>query len=466
MQNIEPFNSVNSESIFYAYKELFPNDFEFLVLYHLYSNYPSAEIQHAEIKQAIVDTSKLPYLDTGKERQTEKITKSLLRTFIERVPGKFNHFILTSHAERIIELVINRINNPYLRFPLKETFEMFFKLPDDIGQGIIALQRWHKFGFQNNARQMVTGHLDGLKLAVDDAIKALNRVLEADDLSAMQMLEEFSNNFQILGEKARQITDAIKMKVEVHYKLRNIVHAFIDSSEKELQPESTLNKIQHLAPSQQDIDTVVQIKEEVDHFFEKIDKQLDLISMKMAFAANKITELQESLRVQSKYKINLKKMLAFLLENSSSDIKNWIKLPDKFPARGIVQDKFRFMTLRYYDLGFLKRAKPYEQETDNDYEESQRHHFESELKDQALIREHCERAQQLLDTEKKLNVTNYIFDILKNGSLEVGMQTGYELIRNIDESNNLEITEELLSNNTNSIHLWKVVVQNNKDSVS
>jgi hypothetical protein len=60
--------TITPEQIFHAYGALFPTEFDFLVLYHLYSNYPSAEMQYAEIKQAIADTSRLPFMNTGKER--------------------------------------------------------------------------------------------------------------------------------------------------------------------------------------------------------------------------------------------------------------------------------------------------------------------------------------------------------------------------------------------------------------
>lgn len=197
--------AITPEQIYHAYSELFPNEFELLVLYHLYINYPSSEMQYSEVKQAILDTSQRAIITTGKERQVERIFKRLLRTFIERAPSRPSHFILTPHAEKMVEVVVHRIRNPYLKFPLKDTFETYFTLPDSATQDISVLKSWFKFGFQNNARQVVLGHLDSLKIAVDDAVKSLNQVLEADNLSAMQMLELFSGNFQILGDKARQV---------------------------------------------------------------------------------------------------------------------------------------------------------------------------------------------------------------------------------------------------------------------
>jgi hypothetical protein len=123
--NMEQDKPISPERIFYTYNELFPSEFEFLVLYNLYTNYHSSEIQFSEIKQAIVDTSRLPFITTGKDRQIERTFKGLLRTFIERVPSKFNRFILTPHAEKIVEIATQRIYNPYLKFPLKDTFETY-----------------------------------------------------------------------------------------------------------------------------------------------------------------------------------------------------------------------------------------------------------------------------------------------------------------------------------------------------
>ena len=448
---------ISIERIFHVFGELFPSEFEFLVLHNLYINYPTSEMQYAEIKQAIVDTSRLPFITTGKDRQIERTFKGLLRTFIERVPSKVGRFILTPHAEKIVEIVIQRIHNPYLKFPLKDTFETYFLIPDKAGEDIKELQSWFKFGFQNNARQVVVGHLDGLKLSVDDAIKALNQILEADDLSAMQMLEQFSKNFQILGDKARQITEAIKMKVDVHYRLRDIVDGYASK---------TLGASADYEEQQNNRRTAIQIKEDVHGFFENIDKQLDVINMKMAFATSKITELQESLRTQSHYKISLKKMLAYLLENSRADAQQWIKLPENFPARGLVMEKFRFRSIRYYDVGFLKRTKPFEQGTDANYEENQRIIFEQELFKQAAIQKHCEQIQAELDVSRQIDLDQKLFEIMQqDNGVEIGVQTGYEVIRNLSPNTLVEIKEELQSYN-NDIHLWKTTIYHSPDSPS
>lgn len=454
---------IDPERIFYAYGELFPNEFEFLVLYHLFRNYPSSEMQYAEIKQAIVDTSRLPFLFNGKDKQVEKVIKNLMRAFIERVPGRFNQFMLTQHAERVVEIVTQRINNPYLKYPLKDTFETYFKLPDNATEDIAHLKSWFRFGFQNNARQVVLGHLEGLKLAVDDAIKALNQVLEANDLTAMQMLERFSQHFQVLGDKARQIAEAISMKDNVYYQLRDVVAAFFDRLE-EVQTVTSANDGETYQTLRQHFLEATKIKEEVYSFFEKVDKQLDLINMKMAFAGSKITELQESLRAQSHYKISLKKMLVYLLQNSKFDPQQWVRLPEGFPVKDMVQQKFRFKTLRYYDMGFLKRSKPFEQQEDLEYEAEQRAHIELELARQARIQKYCEQAQNDLVETGKLDLGKRIFEIIKEeNDDEIGIQTSYEFIRNIPEGYQLSIEDELESDATNTIHIWKTTLQSSQD---
>ncbi|MDI3321410.1 hypothetical protein [Pinibacter soli] len=445
--------TITPERMYHAFGELFPSEFEFLVLYHLYLNYPEAEIQYAEIKQAITDTSRLPFLQ-GKDKQVERTFKGLLRNFIERAPTKYNRFLLTLHARKVIEIVTQRIHNPYLKFPLKETFETYFKLPVNAGEDTTRLQSWFKFGFLNNAQQVVTGHLEGLKLSVDDAIKALNQILEADDLSAMQMLEQFSKNFQILGDKARQITEAIKMKVDVHYQLRDIVEVFTDTtSDKEGTSMDTATRHNNRR-------IALEIKEDVHRFFDKVDKQLDLINMKMVFASTKIKELQESLRAQSLYKISLKKLLVYLLENSKIDSQKRVQLPEKFPTKGLVLEKFRFRSIRYYDMGFLKKAKPIEQETDEAYEEGQRKLFEHELYKQAQIQQYCEQIGEELSVIKLVDLNAKLFEIMQqDDGIEIGIQTGYELIRNLSRDSHVEIEEELMSNESKSIHLWKTTIQ-------
>jgi hypothetical protein len=454
---------VNPERIFYSYGELFPDEFEFMVLYHLYTNYPAQEILFSELKQAIEDTARMSFLANDKNRRKERIQKNLFRNFIERVPQKINYFVLTPHAERVIEIVTQRINNPYLKFPLKDTFEMYFNLPENAKEDIQALKSWFRFGFQNNARQVVISHLEGLKLAVDEAIKSLNEILEADGLSAIQMLEKFAVHFGMLGDKARQISEAIQMKVYVHYELRKSITSYTEKVEQELHAVNSglYEKIRG------DREAATAIQEEVHAFFEKIDQQLDLINNKMAFAGTKIAELQESLRVQSNYKISLKKMLTYLLENSTPDAQYWVKLPDSFPKKHWVREKFRFHTLRYYDLGFLKRAQPVEQTMDATYEAEQRVKFEQELDRQALIRDYCEKAQVDLYTAKRLDLSERIFEIMKHeDDLEIAVQMGYEFVRGLGPETDLQIEKSLQSNEAETFHIWKVMIQNKADLAS
>ncbi len=445
------------EELQVAFETLYPDEFEFLTLYNLYINYHSHEFQYAEIKQAIIDTSRLPFLLNGKDIQVERKFKRLLRSFIERIPSKSNYFVLTPHAEKIIDIVIQRINNPYLKFPLKDTFEQFFSLPDDVSDDIRRLQSWFQFGFHNNARQMVLGHLEALKLSVDDSIKALNSVLEMDDRSAIQLLEEFAENFKLLGDKARQITEAIRMKVQVHYRLRDIAEEFNNRTIDNIYGDGFLLFCRKEA---------LRIREEVSSFFNKIDQQLDLINQKMTFAASKISELQESLRAQSHFKLNLKKLLVYLLENSKQNPQSW-ELPIDFPTKDIVNQKFRLGTLRYYDMGFLKKTSVVIPEIDELYENEQRIQFELELKKQELIQQYCDQAESDLELFGKLDLTARIMDIIQvENGLELGVHAGYELIRNVSSFANVEISEILQSNRSNTFQLWKVAVRKDQHSNS
>lgn len=459
--------SINSEKIFQVYKDLFPDELEFLIIYTLYINKSAAseDFEHAEIKYAIIDSSKLSFLTTGKQIQVERVFKNLLGTFIERVLGNFNRFVLTPHAERLIEIVVHRINNPYLKFPLKETFEIYFQLPDNAKEDISLLQRWFKLGFQNTARQVVIGHLEGLKLSVDQAIKELNLVLETDDLTAIQMLEKFSVNFRTLGDKARQINEAIRMKDEVYYTLRDVVDLFIQEANAYNHPVTEEEKL-HYNELEQKKEIASTVKEEVYAFFDKVDKQLDLINSRLAFASFKIAELQESLRAQSHYKMSLKKMLIFLLENSTSDI-NGLILPAQFPRKDALQQKFRFRSLRYWDMGFLRKGQPFEQSSDEGYEKEERGRFEVELAKQELIQNLCEKALKDLSETKEFDLSARLFQIMEQeNSVEVVVQTGYEFMRSISDETDIKIEEKIQSDKNNNIQTWKVILQNNTSSNS
>lgn len=446
-------------SIYHTFDDLFPTRFEFMVIYHLHSMDRLEGFQYNEIKLAIRETARLPFWGDAKEPQVEKTLKSLLRSFLERPPGKAGFYMLTPHAVKIIEIVLHRIDNPYLNFPLKKTFEDYFALPEDAESDIAHLEKWHRLGFQDNARKVVLSHLEGLKQAVEDAIKDLNLILEADHLSAVQMLERFTGHFLNLSMQARQITEAIKMKTDVYYRLRDIADAIHKKT-------SLRTSEQHIAL--EDWKKAEAIKGNVNAFFERVDQQLDLINTKMAFATTKITELQESFKAQSHFKMKLKKTLAWLLENSKPDLKVWLRLPEQFPAKERVFQRFQFHTLRYYDLGFLKKASPVDIVLDNAYEISQRDAFEQELKEQIMIQHQVESWQQKLNVDGHLNVSEEMLLLMEKlpESISLSVQAGYELIRNLGDNATLSIQNELHSNQTNTLHLWKTTVQNNQNTIS
>jgi len=450
---------MDAVSICHTFDDLFPTQFEFMVIYHLHCMDRVEGFQYNEIKLAIRETAKLPFWGDAKEPQVEKTLKNLLRSFLERPPDKVGFYLLTPHAVKIIEIVLHRIDNPYLRFPLKKTFEDYFALPEDAGCDIAHLEKWYRLGFQDNAQKVVLSHLEGLKLAVEDAIKDLNLVLEADHLSAIQMLERFTNHFLNLSMQARQITEAIKMKTDTYYRLRDIADAFHQKISFGTNEQSI---------TQDDWNKVELIKGNVNAFFERVDQQLDLINTKMAFASTKITELQESFKAQSHFKMKLKKTLAWLLENSKPDLKGWVRLPAQFPAKERVFQRFQFHTLRYYDLGFLKKALPVDIVLDDAYEIAQRDAFEQELKEQIMIQHQVESWQQKLTVDGLVNVSEEMLLLMEKmpDSISLSVQAGYELIRNLGDNVTLSIQNELHSNHTKTLHLWKTTVQNNQNTIS
>jgi hypothetical protein len=152
------------ERVLEVFYEIFPSEIEALVIYDLFlakdNSRSSEEFDFNQIKQSIINVSKLPTLNTGRNIQVERIFKRLIGVFIERVPGNFTKFALTPHSEKLIELILNKIDNPYLKFPLKDSFEAYFKFPPEAENDPLVLLRWFKLGFQNTARQVVISHLE------------------------------------------------------------------------------------------------------------------------------------------------------------------------------------------------------------------------------------------------------------------------------------------------------------------
>ena len=115
-------------------------------------------------------------------------------------------------------------------------------------------------------------------------------------------------------------------------------------------------------------------------------------------------------------------------------------------------------------MGYFKKANPVEQSTDCGYEESQRNLFEQELHRQALIQQHCGQVQHELSIAGKIDLHKVLFEIMQQeGGMEIGIQTGYEFIRNLSPESRIQIEEKLISNESKGIHLWKTTIHNSTD---
>lgn len=451
-----------------VYTELFPESLEAMVLYCLYQEIKdstSKEFDFSVIKSAIHEVENLEFIKRSRNIQNERLFKKLLNGFVERVTGQSHKFYLTTHAERVIEIVLQRIDNPYLKFPLKDTFESFFSLPENLDNDIDKLERWHRLNFINTSQQVVLSHLEALKMGVDYAVAELNKVLDTDALTAMQMLEHFSLNFQTLGDKARQVGEAIVMKDRVYYRLKSTVNVYMERSEG-LTNESLRDSQYNYEQLDAEYKRARHIREDISSFFTRIDNQLTIINKRIAFASNKITELQESLSAKSHYKVSIKKILIYLLNNS-----NWGKpsalLPDNFPAKYTVRDQFRFYALRQWDLGFLKKGIPFRHTIDPAYELEQRNRFERELKQQQKIRDYTNVILEQVNKENRVDLSNQLMEIAdQNASAEMAVLSGHEVIRQINSHTKINVERRLISDATNTFHLWKISLQNKHSSNS
>lgn len=451
--------------IYRNYDLLLPPKEEGTIIFWLFKKIENKDIDknftYQDIQQAIKDTATL---DVNREPQTERLLKNLLHNFIERPAGKSNRYKLTEYALKFVQLVNHKINNPFRKFPLRESFQKYTEFRAEDIRSLELFESWFQQGFSYTTKQNIIDHLEALKDDVTQNIKQLNSILQIDEHDVARIVTCFNEIFKNLGAKADEIRDTLRLGVSLEQEIRKVIHSFYSEIQNCPHPQ-TEEEQSFYRSLKSNYNKAAAIQTDVKDFFIVVDEKLGQLRDKIVFASTKLNELHDNFRHQTKFRTNIKK-LAELVLKSAVYTREGPGLPN-FPRKIVPCENTRFSIVPFYDFfNPIISHNVLSVPVDKDYEDAQRKLITEELDRAHNIEKLTSSLIQELKDKKVLNFTDKFYEILeKENDVETPVQVGYDLLHFVYNSKDFQfkidrqLPDEVAKKN---ILIWKMNLSQKK----
>lgn len=419
--------------IYEQYNFLLPSKKEGLVVFGIHQKIKSKEIDSNFTYQDIeLVIKEVVQLEPGGIPQTENLLKTLLHHFIERPAEKKTRYKLTNYALDFIALVNHKLNNPFRKFPLRDSFQQYasFKAQDMVH--IHQFESWYEQGFNATTRKNIVNHLEALKDDTNASILELKSILLLDDASVTELVNKFSDIFEDLGRKAEEIKDTLLLGNNLNQEIQKVVDSFYKKTEA-LYPK-TEDELTVFGAITADYKRTETISLEVREFFGVINEKLAELNDRILFASGKLTELQDNFRYQSRFKLNIRRLLELILTESQQTGKE-LTLPESFPRYQVPYHPLKLIEVPYIEsfLPSVTMVKP--RAINIAYEQQERTRIIKELDHQATTARLVKKYKELLATGHEIDFTKHFYEIMDTEQeIEVPLQVGFELIQFANQS--------------------------------
>lgn len=448
-----------------SYSALIPTVFNALIIFTLDSKIKQGELKdrftQKDIAVVIQEVAKV-YFPNDSLPNTEPTVKKLIPYFLERPPDhRYETYSLTDYALNFIQLIQNKLTNPFRNFPLKESFTTYFSLQASSINEINQFKSWFTQGFDATSRRLIGEHLEALQDEVDNHINTLNSILQTD-CNALEMVHKFADTFGVLGQKATDLSNALQLKGKTLREINKVIEFFYIAIAEARHPQND-EETKRQEEREDDWLEAKILQQQVINFFNRVDMRLESIRTRIIFASSKLNELQENFQLQSKFKLNLKRLLKITLEYSSYHKDNF-QLADSFPLKTIVEEKTVFTFIPFYKFELSIPNYSIKQNLNEDYQAEKTAIILNAIEQQEKITKWVNILKEKLTNEQALNFSESFYEIanVENGNLEIPLQVGFELLQFASKKNSgyqVQISKELEGNLTqNNIHLWKMKI--------
>lgn len=422
------------------YEQLVPSREEALLMFRLHEKIRSGEIDAnfstQDIQRSIDDTARL---GIGPAPNRERLLKNLLTYFVERPADQRNRYCLTEYARKFILLIDHKINNPFRKFPLRESFQRYTDFSAQDMRQINQFESWYNQGFQATTRENIFDHLEELKSDVKESVLKLNKLLYSGDQPVLSMTAEFSRIFTDLGEKADEIRDTLRLGSSLLLEVEQVVFAFFRQTQDAKRP-TTQEESEHFANLTHAYIRSQEIQQEVKTFFEAVDDKLGQLREQIQFASNKLNELRDIFRFKSRFKINLKRLLESILNETISE-KGELSLPKWIKRRTLIEERFKLTAMPDLDREYEARNIALDLPDNSEHRRIELIKVETELVRQQRTAILVAAYKARLIRDGSLNFTEEFYKILEDEQdEEIAIQVAYELVQYVRDQANLKLT--------------------------
>ncbi|MFA5928602.1 MAG: hypothetical protein WC838_04830, partial [Candidatus Margulisiibacteriota bacterium] len=394
-----------------------------------------ANFSTQDIQRAVDETARL---NIGSVPNRERLLKNLLTFFIERPADQRNRYCLTEYARKFVLLIDHKINNPFRKFPLRESFKRYADFSALEIRQINQFESWYNQGFQATTRENIFDHLEELKADVKASVLELNKLLYSGEQPVLTMAGEFSRIFTDLGDKADEIRDTLRLGNTLLLEIEQVVLRFFQQTQDK-RPETSeefaaFNELIYAYTRSQDI------QQEVKIFFDTVDAKLGQLREQIQFASNKLNELRDVFRFKSRFKINLKRLLEQLISETSAG-KADLVLPGWLPRPMLIEERFRLTAMPDFDRDYESRNMVLEMPEDSEHRRLEMGKVEAELGRQQRTAVLVAIYKERLMLEGALDFTTEFYRILEEEQdEEIAIQVAYELVQYTRDQHDLQLS--------------------------
>jgi hypothetical protein len=324
------------QSLAKDYKELIPTEVETgLLITALKRQVESGMMEEAFTQNDFNDTLFIVQQALVREQgfQNEIISKKLSKNFYTtvKVNGEYR-YKLTQYAKSFSLMLEEKVQLKLTKISLLKTLRNTIALREEDLQSIEDLEAWYDLRFTGRPQQTILAHIEHLQAQVDEEINSLKSILKDDADDPVVMIKNYLDIFVRMGEQAEELSDTLLYKEEI---LKQLNQAIVEFSGN----EEVWNKYKAIA-------------NEVEFFFEGIDRFLQVIEDKIQESVKKLRSLLDNVRYKQLYKLRLEKFLNYLLVEGQTN-KEESQLPSGLNAPVIIQDSMQFKYLPdiNYNLG-------------------------------------------------------------------------------------------------------------------
>ncbi len=444
--------------IYQKYDLLLPTKFEggYLIIL-LFEKIKAGEIEEffttKEVNEILLQISKA--FNQESIPQWNRIKEPLFHYFIRNHPEEPWKYYLTDYAKSVVELMQNKLQNPYKNHPLKKSFDDVFTLKSDDIKSIDDLEL--KFGrlFIQGSKKIIIDHLESLEDELRNSYKELNQILRNDSASAVKLVKEFTVVFKKFGSKADDITESIITKDRFLVMLQSIVDKFYS---KILSGESRNNITENLYT---EWEKAREIYIDIKDFFNTIDNKVSLIRKQINYASSKLSELHEQFSARANFRLQIRKLHEEALKNTIYHDGDMLFI-NSFPLKSLVYENTRILFPKRHDYGDKRPNELEQMESDQAYCDAETKKIEEEIIQQQKVNIWVDEAKLLLEQRANISLDEFINMVgTQEKDVQIAYQVAAELISYISEDAavSVDIKQEVIFIKEQDIALWKMTMK-------